>query len=67
MGGAQHIPVQKVTPAIPGLAVVAGAGSNAFMLGDLARQASFYGQTRFLAEKHGLVLPANLATEDDED
>jgi hypothetical protein len=66
-GGTQHIPVQKVTRAIPGLAIVAGAGSNAFMLGDVARQASFYAQTRFLAEKHGLQLPANLARDADED
>jgi hypothetical protein len=65
-GGAQHVPVRKVTRAIPGLAVVAGAGSNAFMLHDVARQASFYGQTRFLAEKHGLELPANLAKDYDE-
>jgi hypothetical protein len=65
--GSQHIPVQRVTKAIPGIAIVTGAGANAFILGDLARQASYYGQTRFLAEKHDLELPANLAKDHDQD
>ena len=64
--GSQHIPVQQVTKAIPGIAIVTGAGANAVLLGNLARQASLYGQTRFLAEKHGLELPANLTKDDDE-
>lgn len=63
----QHIPVDRVAKAIPGIAIVTGAGANAFLLGDLARQASLYGQTRFLAEKHGLELPANLTHEQDQD
>ena len=42
------------------VAVFAGAGTNAHVLGDVAKQARHYAATLFLAEKYGLELPPNL-------
>ena len=45
---------------MPVISVFIGAGSNAHVLGDTAKQARHYAATIFLAEKHGLDLPANI-------
>ncbi|WP_166680282.1 EcsC family protein [Kribbella sp. VKM Ac-2566] len=56
----QHVPVEKVTRFMPVVAVLAGAGTNAYVLGDVAKQATLFAQTSFLSEKYGLPMPANL-------
>ena len=61
----QHVPVEKVVKAIPLVAIAAGAGGNSYVLGDVARQATFFAQTHFLVEKYGLSLPVNLVHERD--
>jgi hypothetical protein len=42
------------------MAVIIGAGTNAYVLGDVVHQARLYAQTLYLAEKYGLPLPANI-------
>lgn len=54
------IPVEKVAKAMPVVAVIAGAGTNAYVLGDVVHQARLYAQTLYLAEKYGLPVPENL-------
>jgi hypothetical protein len=61
----RSVPVDKVAKAMPVVAVVAGAGTNAYVLGDVVRQARLYAQTLFLVEKYGLPVPENLRHEDD--
>ncbi|MBW8486194.1 EcsC family protein [Actinomadura parmotrematis] len=61
------VSVGKVAKAMPAVAVVTGAGTNAYVLGDVARQARLYAQTLHLAEKYGLPLPENLRSRDDEE
>jgi hypothetical protein len=56
----RSVPVQKVAKAMPFVAVFAGAGTNAYVLGDVVHQARLYAQTLLLAERHGLPLPENL-------
>ncbi|WP_165956483.1 EcsC family protein [Kribbella antibiotica] len=56
----RHVPVEKVTKFMPVVAVLAGAGTNAYVLGDVAKQATLYAQTSFLAEKYGLSMPPSL-------
>ncbi|GLZ08231.1 hypothetical protein Acsp03_56970 [Actinomadura sp. NBRC 104412] len=57
-----HIPVGKVAKGIPVVSIVTSAGTNAWVIGDVAKQARLYAQTLFLAEKYDLPLPARLAT-----
>ncbi len=64
LANGRSVPVEKVTKAIPVVAIFAGAVTNAYVLGDVARQARLYAQTLFLAEKYGLSLPSNLHTAD---
>jgi hypothetical protein len=59
------VPISKVAKGVPVVAVVAGAGTNAFVLGDVVHQARLYAQTIHLAEKYGLPLPENLRYEGD--
>jgi hypothetical protein len=59
----QNVPVGKVVKAMPIIAVAAGAGTNSYVLGDVARQAAYFAQTHFLAEKYGLPLPVHLMHE----
>lgn len=54
------VPVSKVAKAMPLVAVFAGAGTNAYVLGDVVHQARLYAQTLHLAEKYGLPLPESL-------
>ncbi|MFG2021113.1 EcsC family protein [Actinomadura geliboluensis] len=69
--GSSRIPVGKVAKGIPVVSIVTSAGTNGWVIGDVAKQARRYAQTLFLAEKYDLPLPAQLATfageADDED
>ncbi|RKS79487.1 EcsC family protein [Actinomadura pelletieri DSM 43383] len=56
-----HVPVGKVAKGIPVVSIVTSAGTNAWVMGDVAKQARLYAQTLFLAEKYQLPLPARLA------
>ncbi|MBM0257597.1 EcsC family protein [Micromonospora sp. 4G55] len=56
----RSVPVDKVAKAMPVVAVLAGAGTNAYVLGDVVHQARLYAQTLYLAEKYGLPVPENL-------
>jgi hypothetical protein len=59
------VPISKAAKAVPVVAVVAGAGTNAYVLGDVVHQARLYAQTLYLADKYGLPLPENLSQHDD--
>ena len=59
--GVSHVSVGKAAKALPVISVVVSTGTNAYVIGDVAKQARFYAQTLFLAEKYDLPLPANLA------
>lgn len=58
--GDGKVSVQDVSKKLPYVSIVTSAGTNAYVLGDIAKQGVLYGRTRFLAEKHDLVLPPNL-------
>lgn len=66
VGGGKAVPVGNVAKAMPVIAIVAGAGTNAHVLGDVVHQARLYSQTLYLADKYGLDLPGNLRQSDDE-
>ena len=59
------VPISRVAKGMPVVAVVAGAGTNAYVLGDVVHQARLYAQTLYLAEKYQLPLPENLRHDDD--
>jgi hypothetical protein len=59
-GDGKRVPVKNARMGLPVVAVFVGAGTNAYVLGDVAKQARYYAATLFLSEKHGLELPANL-------
>lgn len=59
-GDGGRVPVKNARMGMPVISVLIGAGTNAHILGDTAKQARHYAATMFLAEKHGLELPANL-------
>jgi hypothetical protein len=52
--------VQQARKGIPFVSIATGAGTNAYVLGDVAKQGVLYSRTRFLAEKYNLPLPPNL-------
>lgn len=58
---AEHVPVAKAVKGLPVVSILAGAGTNSYVLGDVAKQAQRYAQTVWLAEKYGLPLPPSLA------
>ncbi len=60
LGDGGRVPVKNARMGMPLIAVFAGAGTNAHVLGDIAKQARHYGATLLLAEKYGLELPSNL-------
>lgn len=60
--GSSNIPVGKVAKGIPVVSIVTSAGTNGWVIGDVAKQARRYAQTLFLAGKYDLPLPARLAT-----
>lgn len=61
------VPVQSVAKVVPFVGVLIGAGLNAAILGNVAKDAKRYCQTRFLCDKYGLPLPTALATDPDEE
>lgn len=60
LGDGGRVPVKNARMGMPLVAVFAGAGGNAHVLGDIAKQARHYAATMLLAEKYGLELPSNL-------
>jgi len=67
VGDGRRVPVRNARMGMPVVAVFAGAGTNAHVLGDIAKQARHYGATMLLAEKYGLALPPNLRQDLDAD
>lgn len=55
-----RVPVQTVRMGLPFVSVVAGAGTNQYVLGDTANQARQYAATLHLASKYGLAMPSTL-------
>lgn len=55
------VSVGAVGKALPFVGIVVGAGTNAAVLGNVAKDAQRFCQTRFLSEKYGLPMPAPLA------
>ncbi len=66
-GGGGPVPVSRAAKALPAIAVIAGAGTNSHVLGDVANQSIRYAQTVLLSEKHGVPLPARLRDDDVDD
>jgi hypothetical protein len=60
-GGVSNVPVSTAAKGLPVLAILASTGTNAAVMGDVAKQSRLYAQTLFLAEKYDLPLPADLA------
>lgn len=67
LGDGGRVPVKNARMGMPLVAIFAGAGTNAHVLGDIAKQARHYGATMLLAEKYGLELPPNLRRDVDSD
>lgn len=63
------VSIQDVSKKMPAIGIATSAGSNAYILGDVAKHGIMYAQTRLLAEKYDLVLPPNLIhfVDDDDD
>lgn len=59
-GGGKHVPVKNARMGMPFIAVLTGAGNNAYVLGDVANEARYYAATVFLVQKYGLEPPSNL-------
>jgi hypothetical protein len=66
-GGGRHVPVTRAAKALPAIAVIAGAGMNSHVLGEVADQSIRYAQTVLLSERYGMPLPARLRDEDVDD
>ena len=66
-GRGGHVPVSRAAKAMPAIAVIAGAGTNSRVLGDVADQSIRYAQTVLLAERYGMPLPARLRDDDEDD
>lgn len=62
-GNGKHVPVTRAAKAMPAIAVVAGAGTNAHVFGDVATQSIRYAQTVLLSERYGLPLPERFSEE----
>ncbi|MCK8431864.1 EcsC family protein [Streptomyces sp. D2-8] len=58
--GVPHVSVGKAAKGLPVVALVASTGTNAYVIGDVAKQARLYAQTLYLSEKYDLPLPPNL-------
>ena len=65
-GGGQ-VPVGRAAKALPAIAVIVGAGTNSYVLSDVANQSIRYAQTVLLSEKYGVPLPAKLRENDVDD
>ena len=59
-GNGAHVPVSRAAKAMPAIGVITGAGTNSYVLGDVAKQSVRYAQTVLLSQKHGLPLPPKL-------
>lgn len=66
-GGGAHVPVSRAAKAMPAIAVIAGAGTNSHVLGDVADQSIRYAQTVLLAERYGMPLPVRLRNPEADD
>lgn len=62
-----RVPVKNARMGMPVISVLVGAGTNSHILADTAKQARYYAATMFLAEKHGLQIPANIHRDLDSD
>lgn len=62
-----HVPVQTAGKLVWPVAIVLGAGTNAQILGAVAKDAQRYCQTRVLCEKYGLPIPTALTAIGPED
>lgn len=62
-----HVPVSRAAKAMPAIGVIAGAGTNAHALRDVAKQSIRYAQTVLLCERHRVPLPARLWDADVDD
>lgn len=60
LGDGTRVPVKNARMGMPVVGVIAGAGTNSHVLGDIAKQSRHYAATLLLAEKYGLELPPNL-------
>jgi len=60
VGDSGRVPVKNARMGMPVISVFIGAGTNAHVLGDTAKQARHYAATILLAEKYGLELPGNI-------
>lgn len=65
--GAKHVPVTRAAKALPVLSVVVGAGTNAHLLGAVARHGICHSQTVLLSQRYDLPLPPNLRQDKDGD
>ena len=65
-GNGSRVPVGRVAKAMPAIGMIVGAGTNSYVLSDVASQSIRYAQTVLLAEKHGLPLPARLRDDVDD-
>jgi len=65
--GGSYVSVSKAAKGLPVIAVVTSTGTNAFVIGDVAKRARCYAQTLFLAQKYDLPLPASLISFTDPD
>ena len=63
-----HVPVARAAKALPVVSVVMGAGTNAHLLGAVAKHSVCHSQTVFLSQRYGLLVPQTLRHEpEDED
>ena len=62
-----RVSVQDVAKVLPYLGILIGGATNSAVLGSVAADAKRYCQTRFLCDKHGLPMPAALATDQADD
>jgi hypothetical protein len=67
VGDGSRVSVKNARMGMPLIAVFAGAGTNAHVLGDITKQARHFGATMLLSEKYGLELPPNLRQDVDVD
>lgn len=63
-GRGGHVPVSRAAKGLPAIAMIAGAGTNSHVLGDVADRSIRYAQTVLLCERYGLPLPVKLRDDD---
>jgi hypothetical protein len=65
--GGGHVPVTRAAKALPVVSVVIGAGTNAYLLGAVAKHSVCHSQTVLLSQRYDLPLPPSLRLEHDGD